>query len=152
MHDYADPLFRFLVGNLRDQERAKDLVQDTFEKLWVKLETVSYEKVKSYLFTTAYHTMIDSIRKEKRVVYSEESGVEERSETMPPADLNEVLHQAIQRLPEVQRAVILLRDYEGYPYKEIAVLTGLTESQVKVYIYRARMFLKEYIGSIEAIV
>jgi RNA polymerase sigma-70 factor (ECF subfamily) len=47
--------------------------------------------------------------------------------------------------------VILLRDYEGYNYEEIAEVTELTLSQVKVYIFRGRQKLKEYIGSIEAV-
>jgi RNA polymerase sigma-70 factor (ECF subfamily) len=42
-----------------------------------------------------------------------------------------------------------LRDYEGYSYEEIGEITGLNESQVKVYIYRARLALKQYIGSLE---
>jgi DNA-directed RNA polymerase specialized sigma24 family protein len=46
----------------------------------------------------------------------------------------------------------MLRDYEGYSYEEIASITGLTESQVKVYIFRGRLFLKKYLGSIEAVI
>ncbi len=65
------------------------------------------------------------------------------------SDLKEILNHAITRLPEDQKAVILLRDYEGYSYKEIAGITSLTESQVKVYIYRARVFLKNYIVKME---
>jgi RNA polymerase sigma-70 factor (ECF subfamily) len=48
--------------------------------------------------------------------------------------------------------VLLLRDYEGYDYAEIGQITGLNESQVKVYIFRARTFLKNYIGKIEAVI
>ena len=55
-------------------------------------------------------------------------------------------------MPEDQRSVILLRDYEGYSYKEISELTGLSESQVKVYIYRGRLFLKEKIGRVEILI
>ncbi|HPS13853.1 MAG TPA: sigma factor-like helix-turn-helix DNA-binding protein, partial [Prolixibacteraceae bacterium] len=44
------------------------------------------------------------------------------------------------------------RDYEGYSYEEIGDITGLNESQVKVYIYRARVFLKNYIGQIERVI
>ena len=66
--------------------------------------------------------------------------------------LSEVLDKALLRLSEVQRSVILLRDYEGYAYNEIAEITNLSESQVKVYIYRGRLALKKYIGSIEALV
>ena len=46
----------------------------------------------------------------------------------------------------------MLRDYEGYAYREIAEITGLSESQVKVYIYRARVFLKHYVGSMENVI
>jgi len=68
------------------------------------------------------------------------------------SDLKEVLDEALNRLPEVQRSVVLLRDYEGYSYEEIGEITGLNESQVKVYIYRARVFLKNYIGQIERVI
>jgi len=67
-------------------------------------------------------------------------------------DINEILHKAIEKLPDIQRSVLLLRDYEGYSYKEIGEITELNESQVKVYIYRARMFLKDYIGDLEKVI
>ena len=66
--------------------------------------------------------------------------------------LKDILNDAIKKLPDVQRSVILLRDYEGYSYEEIGKMTDLSESQVKVYIYRARVFLKEYIGSLENVI
>ena len=146
---WSDNLFRFILKNLRDEEKARDVVQESFVKLWVKVDEVSFEKAKSYLFSTGYHTMIDLIRKEKRIADFEEAP--EPSYRHEYTGLNEILHEAIQRLPEVQRSVIMLRDYEGYNYKEIGEITDLNESQVKVYIYRARKFLKEYIGSIEAV-
>jgi RNA polymerase sigma-70 factor (ECF subfamily) len=65
------------------------------------------------------------------------------------SDLKEVLHNAIGQLNDVQRSVVLLRDYEGYSYQEIADITGLNETQVKVYIFRARQFLKQYIGTMQ---
>ncbi len=65
------------------------------------------------------------------------------------SDLKEILNEALTKLPEIQRSVILLRDYEGYNYSEIGEITGLNESQVKVYIFRARGFLKNYIGAME---
>ena len=68
------------------------------------------------------------------------------------SDLKQVVNEAVSKLPEVQKSVIMLRDYEGYSYEEIGNITGLNESQVKVYIYRARTFLKEYIGNLENVI
>jgi RNA polymerase sigma-70 factor (ECF subfamily) len=149
---YADNLYRFVLKNLRDNDMAADIIQDTFEKLWMKLEAVGALNVKSYLFTSAYHTMIDYIRKERRYVDEKPAPLFESSGGDQYSDLGEVLERAIQNLPEDQKAVVMLRDYEGYSYREISEITGLSESQVKVYIYRARVYLKGYIGSMEMVV
>ena len=150
--DYSDRLFRFVLKSIRDVHKAEDIVQDSFEKLWKNVENVNAGKVKSYLFTTAYHTMIDNIRKDKRSSYSEDMIMNEESHNKTYSDLSEILNEAVNRLPEVQRMVLLLRDYEGYSYQEIGELTNLNESQVKVYIYRARIFLKKYLVKMDLLV
>ena len=152
VEDYADGLFRFILKNIKDEEKASDVVQDSFEKLWRKVKDVDPNKAKSYLFSTAYHTMIDGIRKEKRIDDFSHVKPEHHSHDEQYSDLQEILHEALAKLTEIQRNVILLRDYEGYSYEEIGEITGLNESQVKVYIYRARVFLKKYIGSLQAVI
>ena len=149
---YSDSIYRFILKNLKDMEKARDVVQDSYEKLWMKVENVNFEKAKAYLFTTAYHTMIDLIRKENKQSIMEEHHVMNYSHSSQYSDLNEVLHEAVNRLPESQKSVIMLRDYEGYSYEEISEITGMSESQVKVYIYRGRMFLKNYIGKLETVI
>ncbi|WP_372754862.1 RNA polymerase sigma factor [Labilibaculum sp.] len=149
---HADGMYRFILKNIRDEDKAKDIVQDSFEKLWRNVEQVNFLKVKSYLYTTAYHTMIDLIRREKRKDDFENVNVLDYSHSEQYSDISEILDAALKRLSDVQRSVILLRDYEGYSYSEIAKITDLSESQVKVYIYRARKHLKKFIGSIETIV
>ena len=149
---YADNLYRFVLKNLKDDHMSNDIVQDTYEKLWVKLENVSGLKVKTYLFTSAYHTMIDYIRKERKFRDVDLNNVYEPSHSVHYSDLSEIMEQAIGNLPEDQKAVVMLRDYEGYSYREIAEITDLSETQVKVYIYRARVFLKNYIGSMEKVI
>jgi len=148
---FSDAVFRFVLKNAKDEDVAKDIVQETYTKMWVKVETVSFEKSKSYIFTTAYHTLIDYFRKNKRIVDFENVNEINYSHSDNYSDIGEILTSAVAKLSEKQRTVIMLRDYEGYSYKEIAEITDLNESQVKVYIYRARLFLKNYIGSIEKI-
>jgi RNA polymerase sigma factor (sigma-70 family) len=150
--NYADAVYRFILKNIKDEDKARDIVQDSFEKMWNKVSEISYPKSKSYLFTTAYHTMIDSIRKEKHTTSMNEESFNMHSVNNSYSDLKEVLNEAVSKLPEIQRHVIMLRDYEGYSYQEIGEITGLNESQVKVYIYRARNFLKNYIGKLDLVV
>ncbi|RLD45853.1 MAG: RNA polymerase sigma factor [Bacteroidetes bacterium] len=150
--NYADAVFRFVLKNIRDEETAKDVVQDAFTKMWVKHKDVDAKKSKSYLFTAAYHTMIDYIRKDRKQEVDDGFLERNRTDTNSYSDLSEVLNDALETLPSIQKSVILLRDYEGYSYREIGNIVELNESQVKVYIYRARLALKKYIGSLEMVI
>ncbi len=152
VENYSDNLYRFVLKNIKDIDKAKDIVQDTFLKFWEKRDNVNPAKIKSYLFTTAYHTLVDVVRKDKKQGSIEDFKEENYSDQTGYSDLQEILHQAIDLLPENQKAVILLRDYEGYAYDEIAEITGMSESQVKVYIFRGRKFLKKYLVSVEALI
>jgi RNA polymerase sigma-70 factor (ECF subfamily) len=149
---YADGLFRFVAKNLKDSDAARDVVQDTFEKLWLKVEQVDFQRSKSYLFTAGYHTMIDKIRKEKHSAVMEDHHEALVKTENKYTDLKKVLNKALETLTDIQRHVVLLRDYEGYSYQEIGDITGLNESQVKVYIYRARLAMKHYLGSLENVI
>lgn len=149
--EYSDNIFRFALKHLKNEMSAKDIVQETFTKVWVKHEEVQYEKVKSYLFTTAYHAIVDWVKKEKRSGDIESTN-ERAAQADVEVDLQEVLHEALNRLPEVQKTLVLLRDYEGYNYSEIAEITELSESQVKVYIFRARKALKAYVKRLDLVI
>jgi len=149
---FSDGVYRFILKNIKDEDKAKDIVQDSFIKMWDKVSDIEYLKARSYLFTTAYHTMIDLIRREKKQTVLEDSFTRNLSVNHHYSDLKEILDAAVEKLPEIQKSVILLRDYEGYTYEEIGEICGLNESQVKVYIYRARLFLKNYIGDLEKVI
>lgn len=148
---YADNIFRFVLKHLKDADASKDVVQDCFAKVWVKRDTIDVKKVKSYLFTTANNTLIDAVRKRKFT--DDESSIDKHYSQAPlkNLDLQETLHNALDQLSDIQRTVILLRDYEGYDYSEIGEITNLKESQVKVYIFRARKKLKQILVSVEAV-
>ena len=149
---FSDNIYRFILKNMRDEDEARDVVQDTFERVWLKASEVSFEKAKSYLFTTAYRIMLERIRKKKLQEPTDTSlYVIPDSSKDPEFDLKRILNEAITKLPEDQRSVIMLRDYEGYSYDEIGRITGLNESQVKVYIFRARVFLKNYLVRMEVV-
>jgi len=150
--EYSDSVYRFIRGNLKDEDRANDIVQDSYEKLWRHVAEIDYKVAKAWLFTTAYHNMIDIIRKEKKITSLEDSHENEMIYESHYSDLNEILHEALERLPEQQKSAVLFRDYEGYSYKEIGEIMGLSEAQVKINIYRGRLALKNYIGTIETVI
>lgn len=149
---HSDAVYRFILKNIRNEDKAGDVVQDSFTKMWEKVKEIPFHKARSYLFTTAYHTMIDAIRKDNRMTIFEEHKHDRDTVENSYSDLKEILDQALARLPSIQRSVLLLRDYEGYSYEEIGEMTNLNESQVKVYIFRARVYLKNYIKSLDIVI
>ncbi len=151
VQEFSDNIFRFVLKHIRRVEKAEDIVQDVFEKVWSKVDDVPFNKAKSYLFQAAYNTMIDSIRKDSRMDYHGE--LPEMSVSLQPdLGLKEALDLALNKLPQIQKSAVLLRDYEGYDYKEIGNILDINESQVKVYIFRARKNLREYFKGNEELV
>lgn len=150
--DYADNVYRFILKNLRHEEDSRDVVQSAFEKMWINRNTVEYAKSKSFLFTVAYNQMIDHLRKVKRITLKEEFTEQTKVSDRPINNARKILHEALQRLNETQRSLVMLKDYEGYSYEEIGEIMGLNASQVKVYLHRARIQLKNYLVKPENVI
>lgn len=149
---YADGVYRFILKNMQVAEDAQDVVQSAFEKMWRHRDEVKTETAKSYLFTVAYHQMIDYFRKNQRIVHVEAFDESSKIGNAVHNGFKNELEKALQRLTPLQKSLILLKDYEGYSYEEIGKITALNASQVKVYLHRARLQLKEYIGKIENLI
>lgn len=148
---YADGLYRFAYGYLKDSFEAENVVQNTLEKLWVKRDQVRSESVKPFLFKIAYNNCIDLLRVAKRNTNLEEATY--KSEHMVLyTDALSIVRQAADKLPEKQRVTLMLRDYEGYDYRSIAEITGMTEAQVKINIFRARQHLKSVLKDIHTVI
>jgi RNA polymerase sigma-70 factor (ECF subfamily) len=140
-------VYRFIVKNIRHTEDAQDIVQSAFEKLWVNRAQVLPEKAKSYLFTVAYHQMIDHIRKSNKMPLSDEASIPHQPINQAQTELKELLMRAVNELNPTQKSLVLLKDYEGYSYQEIAEIMHLSDSQVKVYLHRARIILKNKLSA-----
>ena len=120
--------------------------------MWRYRDGVEVAKSKSYLFTVAYNQMIDHIRKNKRVILKDEFAEEMHIQTKEINNAKQILNEALNRLNEVQKSLVMLKDYEGYSYEEIGQIMSLNESQVKVYLHRARLTLKDYLVSKENVI
>ena len=152
VEQYADRLFRFAFSSLRNREQAEDVVQESFARVWEKHKTVDFAKAKSYLFTIAHHAMVDEVRQRMQTSDLKEIATLTDPQGIPYPDVNDILHKTLATLPEAQRHALLLRDYEGYSYQEIGDITGMSEAQVKVNIFRARTTLKNKLKSIDNLI
>ena len=149
---FSDSVYRFVLKSLRESEAARDIVQESFLRLWENRAAVARGKEKSYLFTIAYRLAIDSIRLNGRYTGDYDVAMARHGNGGNSyTGATEMVGRALDGLPELQRNLVLLRDWEGYSYREIAGIANLTETQVKVYIFRARLALKEKLGKIENI-
>lgn len=149
VQDYTKNIFRFLYKAIRDEEAVNDLVQDCYLKLWQHRASVDPLKVKAWLFSVAYHAMCSHLKMASRRVPLQESGPLQPVYQQHGWDTREILEKILNELPPLQKSVLLLRDLEGYEYKEIGEILSLSESQVKVYLFRARQRVKESINKLE---
>jgi RNA polymerase sigma-70 factor (ECF subfamily) len=76
-----------VLKHIKDKDAAKDIVQDSFEKMWRKIDTIDAQKAKTYLFTTAYHTLVDYTRKESKKTNLKEVDYNAHSHTSQYSDL-----------------------------------------------------------------
>lgn len=147
--DHSGKLYGYCFKYLRNSEDAHDIVQDVFEKLWSNRKKIDINKSKSWLFTSAHNALLNFIGKKNRISYMQ--SIESNESGRNHADdfeIREMVDNCLATLPPVQKSIILLRDLEGYNYKEISEILDLTESQVKVYLFRARNKVKKQIKSL----
>jgi len=143
---HARDLRRFAVYLSGDAAAADDLVSEAFVRAWTARERVEMSTVRGYLFTIVRNLFLKQRRREHREVPLDQQladgrpGPDERAGGQ--RDLQAVL-AALARLPEIDRAAVLMRADEGVPYEEIAAALGISTVSAKVKVHRARLKLAE---------
>ncbi len=143
---YAKDVYRFAYWLSGSAMEADDITAETFTRAWTSRKRIRTATVKAYLFTIARNLYLEQRRAAKRVVELEpdiadplpqpEKSVEHRLDLQMAQEL-------IQSLPEIDRTVFLLRVQHDLPYAEIARVTDLSLSAVKVKVHRVRLRLAE---------
>ncbi len=149
---YERPLTRYAHGILRDIERARDVVQDTFLKLCSQERERVEPHLSEWLFTVCRNRALDVIRKEGRMTTTDDIGLMS-PERSPAANLEheEAAQRALQlvdALPERQREVIRLKFQAGLSYKEISRITSHSVSYVGVLIHTGMKTLRDRLGAL----
>lgn len=148
VREYTKNVFRFLMKSLKDEDGAKDILQDCYLKLWENRQKVDKQKIKAWLFSVAHNTMINYLKKEIRTTKLNGHEHSQAVYQKHRFDIKSIIDTELNKLPPIQKSILLLRDLEGYGYKEISEILTITESQVKVYLFRARVKIKNSIKSI----
>ena len=133
---------------LRREPESHDIVQDAYLKLWENRKKVEFEKAGSWLYTTSYRLVLNYVKRERRNERLGEYEVAAHNGKDHPMEIKEILDLGLSKLPPLQRSIVLLRDLEGYNYQEIGDILELSESQVKVYLFRGRKKLKSMLKNI----
>ncbi|MFN0126095.1 MAG: RNA polymerase sigma factor [Verrucomicrobiales bacterium] len=144
LRDYEGGLVGYACSILGDPDRARDVVQDTFIRLWDQEPAKISENLKPWLYTVCRNRALDVLRRHKRVVELDELSLERQEETSPnPREklanreaAGEIL-RFVDRLPANQREVIRLKFQADLSYKEIAELTGLSVTNVGFLLHTA---------------
>lgn len=148
--DYADDLFRHAFFRVRDREKAKDLVQETFMRTWQTLsEGATIENLRAFLYRVLTNAIIDETRRKKAVSLDtmiEEgfSPADERAtELVYERTVIRETYKLLATLPDEYRLPLVMRHLDGLSPREIAEILGVTENVVSVRINRAINKLRE---------
>lgn len=147
-------MYRLALRITLNSQEAEDVVQDVVIKMWNNRENLeSVDNLEAYAMRMARNLALD--RQRMKVNQSEDiDAVGEMPQAVDDAmerrEQVESVRMMMRQLPEKQRTVMQLRDFEGYSYKEIAQMMDVTEDQVKVSLFRARQYVKSRLTSFNA--
>lgn len=146
-----DQLYRLALRITLNTAEAEDIVQETLIKVWNKRDSWDQiDNIEAFCFTVCRNLSLDSIKRhDNQNKTLDDKGSDQIDTSNDPSrqtivnDQMDMVRQIVDSLPEKQRSCIQLRDFEGKTYKDIALILGITEEQVKVNIFRARQAIKQ---------
>ena len=144
MEQWADGVLRFVMRCGSGRPEAEDAVQEAYARLWQRHDAVPSEKGRAFLMTVAYRYAMSRFRHAKVEQSHAEAWADEAScHPAEQLEQREAIEWALRRLPTEQKALLQLRDVEGFSYKEMADMLQLSEQQVQVYLFRARVAMRK---------
>ena len=143
---FSQDVFHFALYLSGERGDAEDITSETFVRAWASSETIRVATVRGYLFTIARNLFLQGLRKKSRQVALDENLRDPQAspyaQVEQKAELRAVLAR-LQKLPEIDRAALLMRAFDEMPYEEIARALGISLPAVKVKIHRARLALAD---------
>lgn len=149
VRDHQQPVWRFLRRMLGDDALAEDVAQETFVRLFRRLDSYTFEsKFSTWLFQIARNAGIDELRKRERQTRVAAAAPPQLSPVAPP-DLHAELRAALDSLPDDLREAVLLVEVLGLRYREAGTALGIPEGTVKSRVFHARQKLHTWANANE---
>ncbi len=145
---YQDFIFTIVIRMVKNREEAEEIAQDSFIKAFERLKTFEGKsKFSSWLYSIAYRTALDYLRKSKR--FQESIAIEEINSTevatfenglqeLVAKERSKIIQECIMKLPEIDAAIITFYYFEELSVREIATITEQSEDNIKIKLYRSR--------------
>lgn len=148
--DYQDQVWSLGLYLLRDRAEAEDVAQEAFIRLWQHRESLSGDRVRPWLLRVTRNLCLDRLRKRRPEVEVEDQHAvaDGPAEGLQNSQLAARLRDALARLAEPYRSLVILRDVQQSSYEDVAQATGLSMPQVKTYLHRARKQLRQQLAEL----
>lgn len=148
VNSYQDDAWSLARYLLNDTSEAEDVTQEAFIKLWKQRETIDPERIRPWLLKVIRNACLDRLRRRRLTIEVHEADVQGPGANAQREEIARWLKAAIAYLEEPYRSLVVLRDLQQHSYEEVAGITELSLSQVKVYLHRARKKLREQLTEI----
>jgi RNA polymerase sigma-70 factor (ECF subfamily) len=151
VNEYQDQAWTLARYILKDASEAEDATQEAFVKLWNNRKAIDRERVKPWLMRVTRNHCLDRLRRrrpEQEFVEYQAFEEDTPAKQAEQGELGAILKAAIAALKEPYRSLVVLRDIQQHSYEEVAGVTELSLSQVKVYLHRARKQLREQLAEV----
>ncbi len=155
---YENKVYGIVFHMMKNQNEVEDLAQEVFLKVYKNLDKFKGDSsLYTWIYKITVNLCLDELKKRKNIIYLDEkisvedgeidkelpSNERSQEELYEDKELKENLHRCINKLPDKQKMMIVLRDIKGFSYDEIAKITNNKIGTVKSQINRARLKLKE---------
>lgn len=156
---YKRPVLDFVYRMIGDPDAAQDVAQDVFVRVWRGISRFKYRRnaaFSTWVFQIARNACIDVIRRRARdplqgmavdpVILEQSTSPNPTATDVARREIGEQIAAAVASLPEDQRAVVVLAEYQGLAYKEIAAVMNCSVKSVEARLYRAKHFLRHVLS------
>lgn len=152
--EHFKPLRNYFYYKYGDYEKAKDLMQDSFIKLWDNCKDVPFDKAKGFLFTVVRNSFLNELKRSQMIQKHQNNApkkilhIESPDYVLEEKEFLNKINTVISSLPDKHREVFLLNRMDGKTYREIAEMLDISVKTVEKWMHDALVVMRAKIGKV----